>query len=81
MKANKTACSLYADKKGFCNEFNVKISTRKTTMKHTNKIGYMIGTRVKLASPKCYIEELSESLKRNIGSIDISKECTCEKGK
>ena len=81
VKTNESAYVLYQNQKEYCDKFNIKISTKQTRMEHIIKIGFLIGTYVKLASLQYYINEINEKLKIKKGSIDIKKEYTYKKGK
>ena len=48
-------------------------------MKYTKKIGFLVGTYVKIALPKYYIIELSNTLEITNKIIDIKKGFTYEK--
>jgi len=81
VKSNNTAYNLYQDQKEFCDKYLIKISTKRTMMEYANKIGYLTGTYVKLASEEYYINDISRRLKLSAGMLDIKKEYTFEKGK
>ena len=49
-------------------------------MEHAKTIGFLVGMCVKLATPKCYINELSDHLTSKNEAIDIKKRFTHEHG-
>ena len=81
VKTNKSAYELYDDQREFCDKFHIKIATKRTIIEYVNKMGYLTGTYVKLASAEYYINDISTRLNLAPGTIDIKKEYTYEKGK
>ena len=73
VKTKASAYALYQSKKEFCDSNNIRVGSKITCMEYIKKIGFIVGTYVKLASPKYYIEELSNNMKLEERSIDIKK--------
>ena len=74
------AYGLYQEEKEFCDQNRIRIGSKNTIMEYTKKIGFLVGTYVRLASPKHYISELSNILGTSKRVIDIKKGFTYEKG-
>ena len=81
VKTDKSAYALYENQQEYCDKYKIKVTTRRTTMEYVNKIGYLTGTYVKLASSEYYIEDINSRLGISNGIVDIKKEYTYEKGK
>ena len=60
-----TACTSYQIEKDYCEQNNIRIGLKNTSMEYTKKIGFLVGTYVKIASPKYYITELSNILEKS----------------
>ena len=54
--------------------------SKNTIMEYTNRIGFLTGTYVRIASPKYYITDLTKRLNIREKIIDVKKEYTYEKG-
>ena len=55
------------------NKITLELDRKSTSMEYTKKIGFLVGTYVKIASPKYYIIELSNILETTNKVIDIKK--------
>jgi len=78
--SSMTAYELYHEEKEYCEQNKIRIGSKNTIMEYTKKIGFLVGTYVRVASPKYYIDELSKILKTSAKVIDIKKGFTFEKG-
>ena len=75
-----TAYELYHAEKQYCDQNKIRIGSKNTIMEYTKKIGFLVGTYVRVASPRYYIDELNKILKTSAKVIDIKKGFTWEKG-
>jgi len=75
-----TAYELYQAEKQYCDQNKIRIGSKNTVMEYTKKIGFLVGTYVRVASLKYYIDELKKILKTSAKVIDIKKGVTWEKG-
>ena len=80
VKTSLTAYELYQREREYCDKINVRIGSKNTCMEYTKKIGFLVGAYVKIASPKYYINELSNIIETTQKVIDIKKSYTYEKG-
>ena len=61
------------------NDFCLKISTKKTDMYYVQRIGFLTGPNVNLASSDLYVEEIWQLVKLDLGVIKIKKKITFKK--
>ena len=61
------------------NDFCLKISTKKTDMYYVQRIGFLTGPNVNLASLDLYIKEILQLAKLDLEVIEIKKKITFEK--
>ena len=80
IKTTETAYSLYLKEQEYCTKYNIHVSSKNTIMEYTNRIGFLTGTYVRIASPKYYIADLTKRLNIREKIIDVKKEYTYEKG-
>jgi len=80
IKTKETAYSLFTNEKDYCRKHNIYVSAKNTIMEFTNKIGFLIQTYVKIASPKYYIDDLSKKINVTEKIIDVRKAYTYDKG-
>ena len=82
LKANLIilACALCINKTDNCNKCNIKVSSKRRRIEHTNKLQFLVGTYAKVASPKFYLSNMNEKIKISNGALDAKKRCTHEKG-
>ena len=69
---------MYQNQKDYCEQNNISISTKKTDLEYTKRIGFLSGTYVQLASPEYHIDEIIKEMKLQDCSIDIKKRFTYE---
>jgi hypothetical protein len=81
VQTNESAYSLYYKEKDYCDKHYIHVSSKNTKIEYTNRIGYLTGIYVKIASPKYYIKDIKEKLNITEKLIDVKKEFIYEKGK
>jgi len=75
-----TAYQLYKHQSKIFETENMKISTKRTIMQYTKRIGFLTGPYVQLASVQEYEQQLYDVLNIEKGAIEIKKELIYESG-
>ena len=71
---------LYATVKELCTKYHIKLETKNTLEGFTKRIGFLVGPYVNAASIEYYTNHLVDSSDELVGSIEIKKQMTYERG-
>jgi len=78
---NQSIYKLYNEQKEVCYKYRIRISTKRTNMEYTKRIGFLTGLYVRIASPVYYLLDIKKKLKIDAGIIEVKKEYIYERGK
>ena len=71
---------LHSSVKELCTKYHIKLETKRMMEGFTKRIGFLVGPYVKAASTEYYINQLKDSNNKLVGSIEIKKQMTYERG-
>ena len=69
-----SAYQLYQNQKEIFDNENIRITTKRTNMLYTKRIGFILGPYLKLASVTEYEKEMNKMLELQEGNIEVKKE-------
>ena len=80
VKTMASAYQLYVNQKEICTNNSIRITKKSTDMEYVQRVGFLTGPYVQLASPEEYVKEINSIANIDPGCIEIKKHVTHEKG-